>query len=114
MARNTSSTCEQVEVCFVPIGSIAVEDYQAANLALADGRLVAVLSYVVSEEEGNEQGWYLEAGFGPCEGEAKLFETLDGAAAWVRAQVQRPDTGWLLAGGHERERFASCTREWAA
>ena len=61
-------------------------------LALADGRLVAVLVRVADtgDEPGGEKlsGWQMEAGFGCCAVSVPpLFDTLADAAAWMRMQL---------------------------
>lgn len=57
-----------------------------------DGCLVAVLVRVeagssAGRDEEGPVGWYLEAGFGPCQvATPPLFDTLGEALAWVRQQ----------------------------
>jgi hypothetical protein len=65
------------------------------QLVLSDGHLVAVLSRVTAEETlgGREQpdGWFLEAGFGPCgplmSVTPPVFADLEQAVAWVHARL---------------------------
>ncbi len=68
------------------------------QLVLCDGHLVAVLSRVTSAEtaggHGQAEGWFLEAGFGPCGPLTSVmppvFAHVEEAIAWVR---NRLDTG---------------------
>jgi hypothetical protein len=65
------------------------------QLVLSDGHLVAVLSHVTREETagggGQAEGWFLEAGFGPCGPLASVrppvFAELEEAIAWVRNRL---------------------------
>lgn len=65
------------------------------RLVLADGQLVAVFTRVTPEETvgGQEraEGWFLEAGFGPCSGLVSatppVLASLDEALAWVRTRL---------------------------
>jgi hypothetical protein len=63
---------------------------QEGRLVFADRQLVAVLVYlddVVHEDERG--GWFLEVGFGPCNGAHQpVFGSLEEAEAWVQEQVQ--------------------------
>jgi hypothetical protein len=65
------------------------------QLVLANGHLVAVLSRVTREETagggGQPEGWFLEAGFGPCGPVASIrppvFADVEEAIAWVRNRL---------------------------
>ena len=65
------------------------------RLVLAGGSLVAVFARVTAEEtaggQGQAEGWYLEAGFGPCGSlmsvTPPVFATLDEAVEWVRTTL---------------------------
>ena len=66
------------------------------HLVLAAGHLVAVLSRVTAEETLGEreqiEGWFLEAGFGPCgplmSVTPPVFTDLEEALAWVRTRLE--------------------------
>ena len=66
------------------------------HLVLAAGHLVAVLSRVTAEETLGEreqiEGWFLEAGFGPCgplmSVTPPVFTDLEEALAWVRTKLE--------------------------
>ena len=60
---------------------------EEACLVLAD-RTVAALLVRLDGEGASERGWYLQIGFGPCEQEGVVFETLEGAAAWVDQRIR--------------------------
>ncbi|HEX2138010.1 MAG TPA: hypothetical protein VHG30_19315 [Microvirga sp.] len=68
---------------------------QEGRLVFADSALVAVFVRVSPEEiAGDDQprdGWFLEAGFGPCGSLATVappvFGSLDEAQVWVRARL---------------------------
>jgi hypothetical protein len=66
------------------------------QLVLTEDGLVAVFARVTPEEtvggDGQGEGWFLEAGFGPC-GELMsvrppVFATLEEALAWVQERVE--------------------------
>jgi hypothetical protein len=59
-----------------------LKDSEEACLVLADGIVMAVLVRVDADAT-SKPGWYLQVGFGPCDREGLLFETLEAAAAWV-------------------------------
>ncbi len=59
-------------------------------LVFADGVLVAVISHLEETVDGElKHRWYLEAGFGPCDGVIPhpVFASKDEAWAWVSARV---------------------------
>ena len=66
------------------------------RLVLAGGSLVAVFARVTAEEtaggQGQAEGWYLEAGFGPCGDVTSVtppvFAAVDEAVAWVRSRLE--------------------------
>jgi hypothetical protein len=66
------------------------------QLILADGQLVAVFARVTPEEtaggRGQMEGWFLEAGFGPCgslmSARPPVLADLDEAVTWVRARLE--------------------------
>jgi hypothetical protein len=68
------------------------------RLILAGGHLAAVFVRVSAEEaagsEDQDEGWFLEAGFGPCSDLITplppIFPTLEEAAAWVQSQSSSP------------------------
>jgi hypothetical protein len=65
------------------------------QLVLSDGHLVAVLSRVTPEEtaggRGQAEGWFLEAGFGPCgpvmSVSPPVFADVEEAIAWIRSRL---------------------------
>ena len=57
-------------------------DSEEACLVLADGIVMAVLVRLDADATSNP-AWYLQMGFGPCDQEGVVFETLEAAAAWV-------------------------------
>ena len=66
------------------------------QLVLADGSLIAVFTPVTAGdlEDGAEhaEGWFLEAGFGPCSSlktvKPDVFADLNEAVEWVRETLQ--------------------------
>jgi hypothetical protein len=56
----------------------------------ADRQLVAVLVRLEDAVHENKRGgWFLEAGFGPCNGSRQpVFGSLQEAQAWVQEQVR--------------------------
>lgn len=67
-----------VEVSFTAVYAAARQTSEDAHLVYADRCLAAVLLPA-------EQGWFMQAGFGPCDHEAMFFDTLSAAADWVSA-----------------------------
>src|SRR5689334_283707 len=59
---------------------------EEGRICLADGIVFAVLARLASDP-ADDQGWYLLTGFGPCEQEGIIFQTLDEAADWIRARI---------------------------
>lgn len=66
-----------VEVSFTEVCAATRQASEEARLVFADQCLAAVLL-------PTERGWFMQAGFGPCEHEAMFFDTLSSAADWVR------------------------------
>jgi hypothetical protein len=59
-------------------------------IVFADGVLVAVFSYLKETVDGSLQDrWYLEAGFGPCDGTLPhpIFNSQDEAEQWVSGRL---------------------------
>ena len=57
------------------------------RLVMIDGAIVAVLTHLRGEHyQKNDGGWFLEAGFGPCEAEKGRdpFPSLDAAKEWIQ------------------------------
>ncbi len=83
------------EITLQPISVMADGGAHAAQLVLADNQLVAVLSHVTAAEtlggRGQADGWFLEAGFGPCgplmSVTPPVFADVDEAVAWVRMRL---------------------------
>lgn len=71
------NTLRPVEVSFTQVCAATRRASEDARLVFADRSLAAVLLPA-------ERGWFLEAGFGPCDHEAMVFDTLSSAADWVR------------------------------
>ena len=59
------------------------------QLVLADGQLVAILVRLDDEVHGGDRGrWFLEAGFGPCQGPFQpAFSDLEGATRWLSERL---------------------------
>jgi hypothetical protein len=61
------------------------------RMILADGHVVAIFTQVTVEDtagdEHRAEGWFLEAGFGPCSNlmtiTPPIFDTLEQAVEWV-------------------------------
>jgi hypothetical protein len=66
-----------VDVSFTEVCAATRRASEDAHLVFADQCLAAVLLPA-------EGGWYLQAGFGPCDHEVIVFDTLSSAADWVR------------------------------
>jgi hypothetical protein len=84
------------EITLKPISVMTDGGGSEGQMILADGLLVAVLSRVTAEETLGEQaqaeGWFLEAGFGPCgvlmSVTPPVFVDVDEAVAWVRTRLE--------------------------
>ena len=68
---------KSVEVSFTEVCAATRQASEDAHLVFADQCLAAVLL-------PTEQGWFMQAGFGPCDHEAMFFDTLSSAADWVQ------------------------------
>ena len=66
-----------VKVSFTEVCAATRQASEEANLVFADQCLAAVLV-------PTDQGWFMQAGFGPCDQEAIFFDTLSSAADWVQ------------------------------
>jgi hypothetical protein len=66
-----------VEVKFNPIKAATLQSGEDAQLVWVNQLLAGLL--VPAEE-----GWFLQIGFGPWEGEGTVFPSLAAAEAWVR------------------------------
>jgi hypothetical protein len=61
-------------------------------LIFADGILVAVISRLEETVDGElRSSWFLEAGFGPCDGiiPAPIFKSHEEAERWVSTRLER-------------------------
>ena len=60
-------------------------------LVFSGERLAAVLVRVSQDDTGRSDGWFLEAGFGPCSAlfvpPPPIFSDLPQAEAWLREQI---------------------------
>ena len=68
-----------VEVSFTKVCAATRQASEDARLVFADQCLAAVLL-------PTERGWFMQAGFGPCDHEVMFFDTLSSAADWVRTR----------------------------
>lgn len=66
-----------VDVSFTEVCAATRRASEDARLVFADQCLAAILLPA-------EGGWFLQVGFGPCDHEAMVFDTLASAADWVR------------------------------
>ncbi|MGH1592354.1 hypothetical protein ACRBEV_33065 (plasmid) [Methylobacterium phyllosphaerae] len=66
-----------VVVSFTKVCAVTRQASENAHLVYADQCLAAVLL-------PTEEGWFMQAGFGPCDHEAMFFYTLHAAAEWVQ------------------------------
>lgn len=66
-----------VDVSFTAVQAATRSTAEEAHLIFANQQLVALLLPA-------QEGWYLQVGFGPCDREGLIFETLNAAASWVR------------------------------
>ena len=84
------------EITLQSISVMADGGGHEGHLVLAAGHLVAVLSRVTAEETLGEweqiEGWFLEAGFGPCSilmtTSPAVFRTLEEAIVWVQERLE--------------------------
>jgi hypothetical protein len=75
--RRSLDAHRSVEVSFTEVYAATRQGSEGAHLVYADQYLAAVLLPA-------EQGWFVQAGFGPCDQEAMFFDTLSSAADWVQ------------------------------
>jgi hypothetical protein len=84
------------DIVFQKIDVLTDGGSQEGRLALADGELVAVLVHVGMADtvsgNGACEGWYREAGFGPCSDlvarRPPIFDSLDTAATWIGERMK--------------------------
>ena len=84
------------DITLQPISVMTDGGSNEGQLVLVDAHLVAVFALVTPEEtaggEGQAEGWFLEAGFGPCGDlmsiRPPVFATLDEAVGWVRTTLE--------------------------
>lgn len=70
-----------LQVRFQPVTAATQQACEPAQLIWVDQHLAALLVPA-------EVGWFLQVGFGRCEGEGLLFATLEAAEDWVRARMR--------------------------
>jgi hypothetical protein len=75
--RRSLDAHRSVEVSFSEVCAATRQGSEGAHLVYADQCLAAVLLPA-------EEGWFMQAGFGPCDHEAMFFDTLSLAADWVQ------------------------------
>jgi hypothetical protein len=96
--RERGKTALMRSVQFQPIRVAEREGAEAAQIVVVDGCLAAVLVQVVDPALADDaQGWCLQIGFGPCDGEGVLFCDLAAAEAWVRGRFA---AGWAATPRH--------------
>jgi hypothetical protein len=84
------------EITQQPISVMTDGGGSEGYMILADGLLVAVLSRVTAEEtlggQAQVEGWFLEAGFGPCgvlmSVTPPVFVDVEQAVAWVHTRLE--------------------------
>ncbi|MBM6580608.1 hypothetical protein ILT44_10485 [Microvirga sp. BT689] len=84
------------EITLQPISVMTDGGGSDGHMILADGLLVAILSRVTEEQtlggQAQVEGWFLEAGFGPCgvlmSVTPPVFADVDEAVVWVRARLE--------------------------
>jgi hypothetical protein len=78
-----------VSIMLQDIAVMTGSDNGEGRLVLWNDRLVAVLVRLMDEMYGEERGgWFLEAGFGPCNSvRPPVFADLDAAQVWVRGRL---------------------------
>jgi hypothetical protein len=50
--------------------------------------IVYALLVRMSNEAGDDQGWFLAHGFGPCDREGLIFASVEEAGEWIRQCAQ--------------------------
>jgi len=80
-----------INITLQPIPVMTGSQDHEGYLVLVDGQLAAVLVRLADEVHGADRGgWFLETGFGPCDGPVyPVFKSLDEAEAWVRRRIER-------------------------
>jgi hypothetical protein len=63
------------QITFDPMLVVTNDGTSDGRLVKADGAVVAVLAYVAEDGAEGAEGWFLEAGFGPC---SMLFSNVPG------------------------------------
>jgi hypothetical protein len=73
-----------------PIRVMTDSDDRDGLLVTIDAHLIAVLVHLDSPAHGELRGgWFLEAGFGPCDGPSKpVFHRLEEAQNWIATRVR--------------------------
>jgi hypothetical protein len=66
-----------INVGFIVVQAATTPAAEQAHLVFANQQLVAILLPA-------QEGLYLQVGFGLCDREGLIFDTLDSAADWVR------------------------------
>ena len=77
------------QVAFRPIRLSSHWGAEEAWLGLVDDQLVSILVRAGDQASKDEGSWYLEVGFGSCQGEGRLFPSLDAAARWIGDRIRR-------------------------
>jgi hypothetical protein len=84
------------DISFQRIDVLTDGGAQEGRLVFSEGQLVAVLTHVSKEETSDNgvgrEGWFREAGFGPCSDlvvqQPPVFDDLDKAAAWIDERIK--------------------------
>jgi len=82
------------QVAFRPIRLSSHWGAEEAWLGLVGDQLVSILVRAGDRASKNEGSWYLEIGFGSCQGEGRLFPSLDAAAHWIESQMRQDGLGF--------------------
>ncbi len=77
-------------VRFQPIKLAARQAAEDACLCIVNHALVTVLVRLTEDVDASAPRWYLEAGFGPCEGEGLIFPNLADAERWILDKLSGP------------------------
>ena len=78
-----------IDITFQPIPVMTGSQDHEGLLVLAGGQLAAVLVHLSDEMHAEERGrWFLETGFGRCDGHHPVFESLDAAETLVRRKIE--------------------------
>jgi hypothetical protein len=84
--RGGSSGVGALELEFQDCKIATLDGSEEGRICLADGIVFAVLARLGSDS-ADDQGWYLLTGFGRCEQEGIIFQTLDEAGNWIRDRI---------------------------